>query len=143
MVEEGVGSEVIVTLPKGEVSSGMAAMFAEYLEQNFEDFPAKRRLVRFRLLPMVLRATDRKTAVTLRFGRSFVSVEDGTQMAPIEYSAPFFILTKVASAQPLRAQELRQLRVRGALRHPVAAMMGALLLRTPASLYQDRTKRRA
>lgn len=144
MVEKGVAEDVVVTLPKGEASSGMAAMFAEYLVQNFEDFPSKRALLRRRLLPMVLSATDRKTAITLRFGRGLISVEDGRSAACLEYAAPFFVLTKVASAQPLEVEELRKLRIRGALRHPIGALLGALLLRTPASLYEKNgAKRRA
>jgi hypothetical protein len=143
VVEKGVARDVVVTLPKGEASSGMATMFADYLMQNFEDFPSKRKLLHYRLLPMVLAASDRKAAITLRFGNGFVSVEDGRSFAPLEYSAPFLVLSKVASAQPLDVEELRQLRIRGALRHPVATLLGALLLRTPASLYDDGNQRRA
>ncbi len=124
------------------MSSGMALMFADYLQQNFEDFASKRRLLRWRLLPMALVASDRKAAITLRFGEGLVSVEDGRQPAPLQYSAPFMVMTKVASAQPLRFEELKQLRVKGALRHPLGALLGALLLRTPGKLYKDESTRR-
>ncbi len=133
---------MVVTLPKGEASSGMALMFADYLQQNFEDFASKRRLARRRLLPVALVASDRKAAITLRFGDGLVSVEDGRQRAALEYSAPFMVMTKVASAQPLRWEELKQLRVKGALRHPVGALLAAMLLRTPGRLYEDSSAQR-
>ncbi len=142
-MEESVEDEVVVTLPRGEASSGLATMFADYLVQNFEDFPSKKRLIRRRLVPVVLSASDRKAAITLRFGNRLISVEDGRSAAPLEYAAPFLVLTKVASAQRLRGDELRQLRVKGALRHPLAALFAALLLRTPARFYQKGAQRRA
>jgi hypothetical protein len=145
MEREHVGKEmlgVIVTLPRGESSSGLACMFRDYLKQNFEDFSSKRRLMQRRLLPTVLTAVDKGMSITLRFAGRMVSIEDGRQAAPLEFRGPFFILTKVASGQRLSWSELRQVRVRGAFRHPIATLLVALLLRTPAALYRNESLKR-
>lgn len=113
-------------------------MFAEYLEANFVDFPSKRRLAHRMRSPIALIAHDRKVAITLRFARGLVSVEDGAARdAGAELSGPFFLLTKVASAQHVEATELKELKVTGITRHPLQLAYCAALLRTPASFYDD------
>lgn len=130
--------DVAVTLPRGDESSGMAVMFADYLEANFRDFPSKRRIARRMRSPIALVANDRKVAITLRFARSFVSVEDDAAPdAEACLAGPFFLLTKVASSQPIPPEDLKQLEVTGLKRHPVQIAYCAALLRTPASFYED------
>lgn len=127
-----------VTLPKGDNSSGMAIMFADYLESNFRDFPTKRHIARRMRSPIALVANDRKVAITLRFARSFVSVEDNEAPdAEARLAGPFFLLTKVASSQPIPAEDLKQLEVSGLKHHPIQLAFCAALLRTPASFYEE------
>lgn len=128
---------VAVTVPGIDTASGMARMFADYLAQNFEDLPSKRRLMRFRLRPIVLTAADKGISITVRFAPRLVSVEDGRMPAALEFVGPFVSLTRIASAQPVSVRELGQFRARGVFRHPVAALLSALLLRTPRRLYKD------
>lgn len=116
----------------------MAIMFAEYLEANFEDFPSKRRLAARINRPVALVAADRNIGITLRFAPGLVSVEDGIAPdASATFSGPFFVLTKVASAQPIPKDELKGVRVAGATAHPVMVACCAALLRTPASFYEE------
>lgn len=130
--------EIAVTLPKGDNSSGMAIMFADYLESNFRDFPSKRRIARRMRSPIALVANDRKVAITLRFARGFVSVEDSAAPdAEATLGGPFFLLAKVASSQPIPPEDLKQLEVTGLKSHPIQIAYCAALLRTPASFYDD------
>lgn len=113
-------------------------MFADYLESNFRDFPAKRYIARRMRCPVALVASDRKVAITLRFARTFVSVEDNEAPdAEATLAGPFFLLTKVASSQPIPAKDLRQIEVSGLRRHPIQIACCAALLRTPASFYDE------
>lgn len=130
-------ANVVVTLPKGDDSSGMAVMFADYLESNFRDFPSKQKIVRRLRNPIVLRANDRDVAITLRFARGLVSVEDGAAEGAPEIAGPFFVLTKVASSQSIPPEDLKKLEMTGMKKHPLHIALCAALLRTPSSFYRE------
>lgn len=124
---------VPVRLAEG-ADSGLASIVQQYLEQDQEEFAAKRRLAQRLRGRLAMTANDYGTSVTVEFGGDEITVWDG-ERPPLDASitGPYRGLTRLLQGEgnPLLEHLRGRLKVRSSLRRPFFPLHVHNLMKLP------------
>ncbi len=133
-----------ITVVGGEEASGFASMLAEVLAANVADYRGRAWAASRASGSVVLAASDRDVAVTITFGRSDITIADGSIPGIPFLAGPWLTMADLCSGEvsPVRAIVRRELHVGPTTRLDTLAAAG-FVLSVPASYYgksRDRGK---
>ena len=127
--------KIVVELPQGEHTNGLGNMLAQYLDQNFADFPNKTRQAADLSGSLSLEA-DKGVAITMTFSDGRVAIINGVdEKADAHIRSDFVALSKIATghSHPLSEMTSRKLSFVGIPRRPIFCWRVLKLLRVPPS----------
>ncbi len=131
-----------VTVVGGEQASGFASMLAEVLAANVADYHGRAWVASRARGSVVLAASDRDVAVTITFGRSDITIADGSIPGIPFLAGPWLTMADLCSGgvSPVRAIVRRELHVGPTTRLDTLAAAG-FVLSVPTSYYDEHRDR--
>jgi hypothetical protein len=132
-VQQPTNGARAVTLAAGEEASGLAQIMGQYLDQLLEDSSEKRAEAATLEGRLGLLAREGNVAVTVRFGRDGIVIEEGLHAVDGLVSGEVEYLLHVLAGRVNPAWAIREGRValRPGLRRPLLPYRSYLLMRLP------------